>query len=329
MQPLERQWIILKILAARRFGATVRELSEEFHVSQKTIRRDLTMLVNQGFPLARRDGAHGRNHWTATWDAATPPLTFDVSEVLALYLGRTLLEPLAGTVIWDSAQSAFRRIKAALKESALEYLGKLSVLIHRTSFHDSDYRLKAQLMDDLMVGIEDRLITFITYQSVRATEPVTYEVYPYGLVWHRGSLYLIAHSRHHDEIRNFKLDRMSEVALETLKFQKPADFDLRDHLKDSLGIFHTAGEPKTVRIRFEAAVAQYVQEHHWHDSQKLKPQNDGTLIMEMQLATLEEVKSWIQSFGKNAVVLEPEELRQEIIKDLETNLQAYHLEGWK
>lgn len=288
MKPPERQWIILRTLAARRFGATVRELSEEFDVSQKTIRRDLSLLKDLGFPISPREGAHGRNHWTATWDQTTPPLIFDFSEILALYLGRTLLEPLAGTVVWDSAQSAFRKIKAALKESALNYLGKLSVLIHRTSFHDSDYRLKAELVDDLMIAIEDRLITFITYQSLRSTEPVTYEVYPYGLVWHRGSLYLIAHSRHHDQIRNFKLDRLSQVATETLKFQKPADFDLRDYLKDSLGVFHTEGEPQQVRIRFAPAVARYVQEHHWHASQKLIPKKDGSLQVEMQLASQQE-----------------------------------------
>ncbi len=228
MQPLERHWIILRTLAARRFGATVRELAEDLNVSQKTIRRDLSLLSDLGFPIVPREGRHNRNHWVAEWDHTTPPLTFDFSEILALYLGRTLLEPLAGTVVWESAQSAFRRIKAALKEPALEYLGKLSVLIHRTSFHDSDYREKAELVDDLMVATEDRRITFITYQSARSTEPVTYEVYPYGLVWHRGALYLVAYSRHHNEVRNFKLDRMRQTVLEALKFQKPASFNLQD-----------------------------------------------------------------------------------------------------
>ena len=223
-------------------------------------------------------------------------MTFDFCEVLALYLGRSLLEPLAGTVIWDSAQSAFRRIKASLKEPALEYLGKLSTLIHRTSFHNSDYGLKAEQLDELVVAIEDRLITHITYQSARSTEPVTYEVYPYGLIWHRGSLYLVAHSRDHDELRNFKLNRMSTVALETLKFQKPPDFKLEDYLKTSLGVFRSDGPVRNVRIRFSPKVACYVQEHHWHHSQILTPHKDGSLLAEFQLAALEEVKGWGRSW---------------------------------
>ncbi len=100
--------------------------------------------------------------------------------LLALYLCRTLLEPLAGTVVWDSTQSALRKIRATLGEPALDYLSDLSGLIHRTSFRDSTYRDKSQLIDDLMVAIEDQRITFITYQSARSTEPLTYDVYPYG-----------------------------------------------------------------------------------------------------------------------------------------------------
>ena len=39
--PLLRQWILLKALSSRRYGATVQELAEDVGVSLKTIRRDL------------------------------------------------------------------------------------------------------------------------------------------------------------------------------------------------------------------------------------------------------------------------------------------------
>ena len=37
--PLVRQWTLLRILCARRHGATVREMAQEMGVSDKTIRR--------------------------------------------------------------------------------------------------------------------------------------------------------------------------------------------------------------------------------------------------------------------------------------------------
>ena len=325
LQPLERQWIILRTLAARRYGATVKELAEEFSVADKTIRRDLSLLRDLGLAEEPRAGPHGRQYWVANRSAA-PELTFDVSEILALYLSRALLEPLAGTVFWDSAHSAFRKIKATLTEPAVDYLGRLTGLIHRTSFRDSSYHKKAQLVDDLMVAVEDRRITHITYLSARSTEPLSYPVHPYGLVYHRGSLYLVAESEQHDEIRTFKLDRISDVALETLRFQKPKDFRLQDYLQHSLGIFHGDGRPQRVMIRFAPEVAGYVAEHRWHSSQKLTRQTDGSLLAEFELASLEEVKSWVLSFGAKAVVEEPAELREAITTELTQALEKYEQE---
>ncbi len=323
LPPLERQWSILQTLCARRFGATVRDLADEFGVSQKTIRRDLILLQNLGFPVTPETGTRGRNHWVADDAAGVPPLKFNVSELLALYLGRTLLEPLAGTIIWSSAHSAFLKIRATLGEAGLQYLDRLARLLHRTSFRDSRYSGKSQLIDDLMVAVEDRRITFLTYQSARSTEPLTYDVYPYGLIHHSGSLYLVAHSRQHDGIRTFKLDRVSNVALETLTFEKPQDFDLRAFLRDSLGIFHEDGPSQRVVIRFAAGVARYVKEHHWHASQQLIRESDGSLRLEMELSSLQEVKSWVLSFGAKAIVLEPEELRQAIEQDVKSLLRLY------
>lgn len=309
LQPLERQWVILRTLAARRFGATVRELAEEHDVSQKTIRRDLRLLQDLGFPVVAREGEYGRNHWVAEVDASTPPVTFDVSEILALYMGRSLLEPLAGTIFWEAAQSAFMKIRASLGEGSLEYLDKLTGLIFRTSFRESDYRSKADVVDDLMVAVEDRRITFITYQSARSTEPLTYDVYPYGLIYHRGSLYLVAHSQQHDEIRTFKVDRIDNVELETLTFQRPDDFSLADHLAGTFGIYESDGPVQTVRIRFQPEVAGYVQEHHWHPTQQLTESPDGTLIAQFELTDLTEIKSWVLSFGAKAVAEVPAALR--------------------
>lgn len=322
-QPLERQWTILQTLSARRYGSTVRELADEHGVSLKTIRRDLILLQNLGFPVSPQTGSRGRNHWVADGDDGVPSLKFNISELLALYLGRTLLEPLAGTIIWNSARTAFLKIRATLTEPGLEYLDQLAKLLHRTSFRNSHYADKSQLIDDLMVAVEDRRITFLTYQSARSTEPLTYDVYPYGLVHHRGSLYVVAHSWQHGEVRTFKVDRITGVALESLKFSRPADFDLQHFLRNSLGVFHEDGPTRRVVIRFAAEVARYVEEHHWHASQRLTREGDGCLRLELELSSLEEVKSWVLSFGANAVVLEPEELRQDIESDLEKLLRSY------
>lgn len=324
---IERQWIILRTLAARRFGVTVQEFARDFGTHDKTIRRDLDTLRGLGFPITQREGEYNRNHWLLAVDSNMAAMCLDYSELLSLYVSRTLLEPLMGTVVWESAQSAFRKIKATLDEQKLQYLDELVGSIRRTTFGDSDYRDRSDLIDNLMVAIEGRRVTTITYQSARATEPTTYDVHPYGLVYHRGTAYLVAHSPEHGEVRNFKLDRMTDAVSEanTFPYQSDAgqEFDLAAYLHNSLGVYQSDQPPVDVVIRFAADAARYVSEHKWHHSQHLEPQPDGRLLVKLQLSALEEVKAWILSFGHKAEALEPPELREMIATDL-AGMQAIY-----
>ena len=320
--PLIRQWTILRSLAARHHGVTVREMAQEMGVVQKTIRRDLDLFRSVGFPLEEVVGERGKKTWRMVHDFRQPPLSFTFEEAVALYLGRRFLEPLAGTLFWDAAQCAFRKINAMLGKPALEYLEQFHLLFHSTAFGASDYSRKAELIDGLMVAIEDRRAVHITYQSQHATEPVTRDVYPYGMAYHKGSLYLIAFAPEHDEIRHYKVDRIDAIDPSKFPFQRPSHFDVAKHLAQSFGIFNAVGDVQ-VRVKFLPQVARYVLESKWHTSQVLHRQRDGSVLGSFHLSSTEEIKSWILSFGASAIVLEPEELRQAITQELRGLLAAY------
>ncbi len=319
-QQLRRQWTLTQLLSRRCLGATIGELADELEISQKTIRRDLETLRNAGFPIEEATEEYGRKRWRLTGGAQNPPqITFSLEEVAALYLGRRFLEPLAGTLFWQGSQQAFRKVRSFLGDNALRHLEKMAAAWHQTTFGRCDYAQQAELIDDLMMGIEDQKVILLTYQSARATEPVTHEVYPYGLVCHRHALYLIAFDSELRQVRNYKVNRIESVEVQPMKqYTKPKNFNLNAHLQNAFGVFLQDGPEQTVRVKFFPCVVRYVQEHHWHPTQTLTPQRDGSVIAEFHLNALEEIKSWIQSFGANAIVLEPEELRQEILSDLET-----------
>ena len=194
----QRQWQILISLMSRRMGMTIKELAQEVSVDDRTIRRDLNTLRKANFPLEERVTAHGCKHWKIIDGGANVPIHFNWSEAIALYLGRRLLDPLAGTNFWTSAQSAFSKIRAMLGEAALAQLSKVEKTFLQTMPGVSDYSSKSELIDLLMLAIEDHKIAWVAYQSERATEPVSLEMYPYGIVYHKGSLYLVAHSRSHE-----------------------------------------------------------------------------------------------------------------------------------
>lgn len=148
-----------------------------------------------------------------------------------------------------------------LTPNALKYIDKFAAVLHQTTVGCSDYSQQAKLIDRLVQAVEERRIAPITYQSLRATEPVSYDIYPYGLTYHRGSLYLVGHAPDHNAVRHWKVDRVREVELSDLRFNRPADFDLQSHFAKSFGVFRGEGDGEVrVKVRFSPTVARYVSE---------------------------------------------------------------------
>lgn len=291
-------------------------------VSIETIRRDLNDLRDAGFRVRESIGFRGVKRWRV--EGFDESFGFTITDLLSIYMGRQFLEPLAGTPFWEGQQKVFSKIRGALGPTAINYLKKLTASLHATTVGASDYTKRSELIDQLMVAVEDHLVSLIVYQSDRSTEPVEQEVYPQGFVFHRGSLYLIAWSSRRGEIRTYKMDRIEDVHSTKLPAAVPEEFDLAEWLERSFGVFRSGStELQTIRIHFARDVARYVQESRWHGSQQLTPQPDGSLIAEFSLPDTQEIKRWIMSFGANATVLEPQELVEEISDDLRRMLTRY------
>ena len=320
---LRRQWILLKALSSRGHGLTVREMASDLGVNPKTIRRDLDLFRGLGFPLEDAVGEFGRKTWRIQGGGNPPPLSFSFDEAVALHLGRRLLEPLAGTVFWDAARRAAQKVQASLGRAALDYLDRFSGFFHPTAFGAHDYSKRADLIDTLQLAVEDGKAARIVYRSDREGRPADRDVSPYGLIYHRGALYLIALAAGDDKVKHYKLDRIEAAEVTPSPSVRPEGFDLAAHLASTLGVYQSDGEVVTVRVRFDRAAARYVQESQWHASQRLTAAGDGGLVAEFRLSSTEEVKRWVLGFGAKAVVLEPESLRLEIAEELRSLLAAY------
>jgi proteasome accessory factor B len=162
-----------------------------------------------------------------------------------------------------------------------------------------------------------------TYHSLQSTEPTTYTLHPYGFIYHRGALYLVANAPHHNQVRHYRIDRLQCADLTERRFQHPPDFDLKAHLRSAFGVFRGHGRPQSIRIRFLPPVVRYVQEARWHPSQQLNPQPDGTLIAEFELDDTAEIKRWVLSFGENAIVESPDSLVEDLRREVGRLAAAY------
>ena len=92
-------------------------------------------------------------------------------------------------------------------------------------------------------------------------------------------------------------------------------------MRHSFKIMHD--ELYTVKVKISPGWAKWVGEKIWHESQKITKLPNGCLEITFRVAGLDEIKCWVLSFGPEAVVLEPEKLRDIVRKDLHRTLAQY------
>ncbi len=246
-------------------------MATQFEVSDRSIRRDIAVLQSAGFDIQELIGDRNLKRWKMT--PFSEQLQFNYADLIAVVMSRRFLEPLAGTPFWEGHQKIYQKVRGALGENAFRFCDKLHRMIRITGFGSSDYSKRGQIIDTIIQAMEDKRRVLIVYQSMQATEPVEQELGPQGLIWHNGSLYLIAWSARRQEIRNYKIDRIEDAEIGSdLKYAVPETFSLEEWQQRAFGVFHGGGvDEYTVVIHFSRDAARYVQEAHWHESQKFFP----------------------------------------------------------
>lgn len=317
-----RQWQLLQSLETNRFGLRLDELARQFDVTEMTVRRDLRALRDAGFPIFDNTLEDGSKHWRVNFEVIhAPHVAFTPTEVLALYLSRELLRPLAGTQFAEGIRTSIEKAKSMFPPTALRYFGRLAEVLYVHMPQLPDYSDKERIIDICSLACEDEKELVIRYEAAGESARER-TVQPYGLVYFHNALYLVAWSPESDGMRTYKVDRIEEAEIGDGEFTRPADFDLSQVYANSFGIF-ASDRTIRVRLRFSPFAAKSVLERRWHASQHIDEQPDGSVIVGYTLGDTTELKSWVLSFGCHAEVLEPAELRREVREELEEMASRY------
>ena len=149
-----------------------------------------------------------------------------------------------------------------------------------------------------------------------------YQVTPITLCWDSDKYYLVAYSTEHDELRNYRVDRMSEVAAS----DEPADsydknkFDATKHIRRVFGMF--SGEPVRATLTFDNSFVNVVLDYFGKDT-KLTPKTDGQFEVTVDVSVSPVFLGWLFQFGGKAIIKEPISLIDAMRKLIEANAQVY------
>jgi len=312
--PLQRMMRLHAALKARHFP-NCQKIAVELEVSAKTIQRDIDFMRDRlGLPIDYHPQEFGFYYTEAV--TGFPSIEVSEGEITALLVAQKALAQYKGTPFERPLHSAFRKLTDGLKDRvSFSWTDLEDVISFRSAGASvSDLQLFEIVSKAVMRSVE---LEF-EYRKLNSPGYEQRRVRSYHLGCLENQWYLFAEDLERRQLRTFALPRMRKVALTTKRFRRPADFSIAQVLSGSFGV-HSAGKKQRIRLQFEGFAARLVSERKWHESQRIRPMADGSIVLQLELGGLEEIERWILSWGAHVKVLQPPRLR-EMISDTASSI---------
>jgi predicted DNA-binding transcriptional regulator YafY len=293
-------------------GLTAKQLAERHKISERSCFRDLRVLQEAGIPIYNDRG------YRVVDSFKLKNITLNLEEALSLIYGINLVEKQKS--IFPSSLAIKEKLMLLLPERLQEIITGLEKRINIEVTPSADYSGKEELFRQLNHAISGQWSLQITYYSFSSDKTTERLVDPYHLSFRDGFWYLAAYCHRRQEVRLFRLDRIQKIIITEKKFIAPVEFDFDSYLGAAWQM--ERGEEFLFRVRFTGDSARYVQETVFHPSQKLYVE-EGQVIFEARACGLASIVRWVLSFGSEAEVLEPKELRESIVREMRTGLKKY------
>lgn len=141
---------------------------------------------------------------------------------------------------------------------------------------------------------------------------------PWGLLLRDGFWYLIGYDHGRRDRRTYRIDRI-EGAVEPIpgqSFERPQGFDPRDAFPDDPKLIGADAAPPDARVLIDAARAASALAEVSGDRVRARHE-DGSVEIDVPYANLPAFRSWLLGYLEHAEVLEPEDVRADVIGWLE------------
>jgi len=292
------------------------ELAEKLGVSLRTIHRYFEMLEEMGIPVYSERGPYGG--FSLVRGYKMPPLVFTLEEAVAVVLGTGLVDELWGELYRESARGALAKLENLLPDEQRHEVAWARGSLVATGMHRADLKTQTPALEKLRRAIREHRSVNMNYQSSQVPHPTERGLDPYGLVHRWGWWYVIGFCHVRQEVRTFRVDRISGITLLDATFTPSSGFNLQTYLKNAT---HT--QPQiTARLRFEPAFANLVAGNHsyW---KTVESKSDGSVEVTFPAPTLEWAASTALAYGPAVEALEPPELRVMVVEWIDTMAGKY------
>jgi len=150
-------------------------------------------------------------------------------------------------------------------------------------------------------------------------------IMPYALKMYNRRWYILGYVEQSKGIRQLALDRIEELNMTDQTFKIPKNFNAEAYYEDSVGIYVDGNlKPQKVKIRAFNPHDSYMRSLPLHHSQvEIKGDSKEYTDFSYRLSLTPDLTSQLLGMGSKIEVLEPKELREELINKTNEMLNRY------
>jgi len=302
-------------------GIRVSELSRQTGISETEIVTELPQLVNlcgvpPYSPVDLVDlSIQGDRVSIRFAEPFGRPVRLTLSEALALFMTLAGWEDSEGGPFTRAVISIRAKVRDALSPEIVEDFDQTVGRITAVEGPGRAAGVVSHLKDALNRQIEVRIEYFSRSRGTLSTRRVR----PYGIYERGGRFYLVGWSDPPGRIVTLRADRMRTVARTETEYEIPQDFEVARFRRE--GVPEPSEPEIEARIRFDVDAAPWVRE--FFPATAIEQDEDGSVVATVRTSGRFWLVSELLLWGGWARVVEPEELREELVARARETLSRY------
>lgn len=325
---LEKATAILQLarqLASSAEGLTLDEIADAAEVGRRTAERMRDAVEGVFGPLEWIDDGRKRRFRIVARGLGSFAVAPTAEELLDLENAARLCEKSKDPVRARNLRSLGAKVQSSLREADRRRLSTdVDALVRAESFARQvgprpyiDAKTLSSVRDALL---RQKVMTFVYISD--GAGPKKRSVIPYGMIF-GARYYLVGCTKNKKEPVLFRLDRIKDIDV-TEEFGAPNEgFNLEEYANRSFAVFQEA--PEHIVIRFSPSAAQDAKAYHFHPTQEVEIEKDGSLRVSFMAGGLMQLAHHLLTWGDTVTIVEPQRLKQIMIDEVSA-LSAHYLQ---
>ena len=295
-------------------------LARELSVSTKTAQRDLDYLRDELAAPLEYDRQENGYRYTRG-DYVLPFLPVDGKDLFSIGVAAQVLALLGATPIARDLKACYGRL-ARLMPPAVRL--PPDTVMEKLALRANAFR---PVREDTWQAVADSLqrgvALSIRYRHAGRRPGDARIIRPYALILSGSDWMLLARDESADRVKSFYLARIDAAEPTGQRYAIPRDFDVDDFYRDTFGIFVGGGRPFRFRVRFSRESSDEIRETQWHPKQRIETGPEGEAILELPARSLREARRFVLAYGRDALVLSPPEMVEDLKREVSELARAY------